>query len=222
MSPLCLQRLTRWDVLLAGALRLAPAMLLCGVSALAIAGCGRTLQPRTNSNFDTKDWNVGAVVDASQAFPIAFWADACAAPQEVELAGDTLRVDQWLPHLARRLNEAVVTTGLYDTRFAAIGAEVQKPTLDAGRITYACVPKSREKFEREAVRVARIEYVGGKTERIVSDLGASIRIAVVFGSMRRQYEARATGLNWHEQVLSELGRQVLSDPEFWAGVKKAP
>ncbi len=222
MSAMCLRQSIGSGASRAVGSRPMAALWVCALTTLALAGCGRTLQPRTNTNIDTANWKSGAVVDASQAFPIAFWADACASPKEVELGGDTVRIDQWLPYLARRMNESVVSHGLYDVRFAAIGAAVQKTTLDAGRLTYACVPGAKQKFEREAVRVARIEYVTGRTERIVSDQGVSVRIAVIVGPARLEYEARAPGRNWYEQVFGDLGRQVLSDPAFWAAVKTGP
>lgn len=222
MSGKCLRRHSRAIARVDGSGRRWATLSLVALVASLAGGCGRTLQPRTSTQIDTANWKSGAVVDASQAYPVAFWADACASPKEVELAGDNVRLDQWLPHLARTMNESVVSTGLYDTRFAAIGAAVQKPTLDAGRITYACVEGAAQKFAREAVRVVRIEYVTGRAERIVSDLGVSLRIAVVFGASRLEYEARAVGRNWPDTVFGELGRQVLSDPTFWAAAKTAP
>lgn len=197
---------------------LAPLVAL-GVAALVVTGCGRTLQPRTSSKLDRAGWKSGAIVDASDAYPIAFWADPCQPPQEHDVAGDTLVTQQWLCHFARALNETLAQRGLYDGRFASAGRQVLGGKLEAGLHRYPCEPDAVDQLQKEAVRLAKIQFVSAERVRDVADNATVVRIEVVVGTIKLQYAARSLISGWDVEIFSRLGAMILSDVRFWAAVK---
>ncbi len=202
----------RWRVMAALAFAVALAM-----------GCGRTLQPRTSSAVDVKTWGQGAIVDASRAYPVAFWADPCVNPPAVEVGGDSLLVSHWLPYLAKRMNDVAVATGVFDQRLSSseAGKSVLSNEISNGYYVYRCIPESTAKVGREAVRIVRLVLESATPTRIAADSGVLVRIGVIVGAKRFSYQSQAAGVHWDVEIFQELGRLVMSDPAFWAAAEHA-
>ncbi len=191
--------------------------------AAVAGGCGRTLQPRTSSSIEVKTWGEGAMIDASRAFPVAFWADPCVAPPAVDVGGDSLLVSHWLPYLAKRMNDVAASGGLYDQRLSSseAGKSVLKSEISNGYYVYRCLPESTARVGREAVRIVKLELESATPTRIGADAGVVVRLAVIAGASRLSYQAQAAGIHWDIEVFQELGRKVMSDPAFWAAVERS-
>lgn len=194
-------------------------ILAVAVAALLLAGCGRTLQPRTSTKLDRENWLTGAVNDASDAYPVAFWADPCRPPKTHDVAGDTLHTAQWLCHFARGLNETIARRGLYDARFASAGKDVLGGKLESGIFQYPCEPDAVDRLQKESVRLAQIQFVEGSRVRDRAETATRVRIAVLVGGVRLEYETRSLNATWDVDVFSRLGAMILADPKFWAAVK---
>ena len=191
------------------------------VATLVATGCGRTMQPRTSRQLDPSTWLQGAVLDASDAYPIAFWADPCRPPAEHEVGSDTIRTQTWLCHFARQLNATVAKRGLYDARFASAGKDVLGGRIEAGLHEYPCEPDAVDRLKREAVRLARIELVKAETTTLRETTAVRFRIAVIVGTQRLEYETNSSVVSWDVDVFQRLGTMILSDTRFWAAVKMA-
>ncbi len=191
------------------------------VATLVASGCGRTMQPRTSRQLDTSTWLQGAVLDASDAYPIAFWADPCRPPAEHDVGSDTLRTQTWLCHFARQLNATIATRGLYDGRFASAGKDVLGGRVEAGLHEYPCEPDAVDRLKREAVRLARIELVKAENATLRETSAVRLRIAVIVGTQRLEYETNSTVATWDIDLFQRLGTMILSDPRFWQAVKSS-
>jgi hypothetical protein len=186
--------------------------------ALTISGCGRALTPRTSAPLDTTEWNQGALIDASRAYPVAFWADACKEPEGRVVASDNLLTGQWLAHFSRALNEAVARAGLYDTRFGEIHSSVLGGELVAGEFVYKCNPDSVALVRRSATRIVQITLKSADRVVVVSDRAVVVVVEVHVGKQTLQYQAHSIRSGWDAEVFSQLGRSILGDPGFWQAV----
>jgi hypothetical protein len=175
--------------------------------ALTISGCGRALTPRTS-----------APLDASRAYPVAFWADACKEPEGRVVASDNLLTGQWLAHFSRALNEAVARAGLYDTRFGEIHSSVLGGELVAGEFVYKCNPDSVALVRRSATRIVQITLKSADRVVVVSDRAVVVVVEVHVGKQTLQYQAHSIRSGWDAEVFSQLGRSILGDPGFWQAV----
>jgi hypothetical protein len=191
-----------------------------GLAALiSLAGCGQTLQPRTSAPLDTSRWQGGAMTDASRGFPIAFYADPCAKPAEVEVGGDKLAAAAWLCHLARAMNEELARASLYDVRFAGLGKDLIGAQVEAGRYVYRCAPGAAAKVEREVVRAVELRLLSADRVEVAGAKAARLRVEVRVGRARLTYEAHSSQGTWDVAVFTELGRKILGDASFWEAVK---
>ena len=208
--------------------RLSLMLLLAAVLSLTV-GCATTLRPRTSAELPYKEYKkLGAVTDASRAFPIAFYADPTQDPVELDVpyvlpAGHVLAA-QWMTHLAARMNQALHEVGLYDRRFAAFAHQVFHNDLASGDYIYNFKGDGAVKRDIE-VSGARLVKLRLKSMKPVTSGSMQIVRLVVelkMGNLQRMYQAESNAADWDRACFDGIARKILGDPKFWKGVSQTP
>ena len=204
---------------------LVAAMLL----SMSFAGCASTLRPRTSAELQYKDYkSLGAVHDASRAYPIAFYADPTQDPQVVQVpfglpAGKVLAA-QWITHLAAKMNQALHEVGLYDRRFASFAHRVFHNNLSSGDYIYdfkgdAQVDKD---IKLSGARIVKLRLKSMTVATAGSEQTVRLVVEATVGGLPRLYQANSNGANWDQQCFDRVARKILGDPGFWKVVAQAP
>lgn len=199
------------------------------LAAVVAAGCTQTLQPRTSAELPYKGYKkLGAVADASRAYPLAFYADPTLAPTELEvgfgLAGAKVLAAQWLTHLAAKMNQALHEVGLYDRRFAGFAHQVFRNQLSSGDYVYLFKDDGSIKrdIEVSGARLAKLRIKSMTTVTVGSERMVRLTVEVTIGGLPRMYQADGARGNWDQQCFDGIARKILSDPGFWRVVAQSP
>ncbi len=208
-------------------IRLCTAALLVGVVAAGVQACAVTAIPKVDDTVPAEAFtDHGAVIDASRAYPIAFYADPSAEPAFAEAATgmQTLRIPgpQWLAHLALKLNESVARVGLYDLRFSLHARDVFATEAEAGRVryTYRAQKDDPARFHPARVAVLTIQSIEGKSVSDGVELTLSVQVDMV--GFTHVYVHREVVGTSPRDVFIGLGKKLVSDPAFWRAVAAAP
>ena len=194
------------------------------VLALLCSGCGATLSPRTSATLAWTEWaESGAMVDASRAHPVAFWANPSRSPTVVDVGGAEFAAGQWLTHLALRMNQAIRSKTLFDSRFAAVGPKLFAWELAAGRYTYTyhdTAAKTAALVARSRARAVELRLISAKRLQLGADTGVRLLVAATGGGRTRNYTAETTQSHaWDVTCMDQIARKILGDPNFWAAAK---
>lgn len=209
--------------------RVVSTLLIGGLCVSSVSGCASTLRPRTSAELQYKEYKkLGAVIDASRAYPLAFYAAPSEAPKVVEvklgLSGAHVQTAQWLTHLAARMNQALHEVGLYDRRFAQFAHRVFHNTLSSGDYVYdfdapGAVVKD---IELSGARLAKLKLTSLKVVKVGADEAVRATVEVLIGGLPRMYQAEGSGSNWDQRCFDGLARKILSDSGFWKSVSRTP
>jgi len=205
------------------------AILLAFVAAatLLASGCASTMQPRTSAELPYKKYKaLGAVVDASRAYPIAFYAEHNQKPVEVIVEygfpKGRLLAGQWTAHLAARMNQALHEVGLFDRRFSAFAHRVFHNRLSAGNYVYDHKDFNAMKrdIELSRSRLAKLRLVSAKPATTGSMRVARVTVEVTMGGLQRMYQADSGRADWDAHCFDQIARKILGDPGFWKVVQQ--
>jgi len=204
---------------------------LCALVAVVglSSGCATTLQPRTSAELQYKSYKkLGAVIDASRAFPIAFYANAQQQPLTLEvpfgMPSATLAAAQWTTHLAKMMNQALHEVGLYDRRFAAFAHQVFHNNLASGDYVYDFknADKLMPDIRVSGTRLVKLKLLSAKPVREGADEVVQVTVEATIAGLQRLYQATAQGSNWDRKVFDAIAKKILSDPGFWKVVVTVP
>ena len=195
---------------------------------LASMGCASTMQPRTSAELQYKDYKkLGAVVDASRAYPLAFYAEHSQKPAVVAvdfgLGGAQLQAGQWLAHLAARMNQALLEVGLFDARFRAFSQQVFHNAVHAGDYVYDFKDFNglKRDIELSGARLVKIRLVSAVPATVGAVRVARVTVELMLGGLARMYRADSAKADWDADCFAQIGRQILADPGFWKVIRTA-
>ena len=197
------------------------------VAALSLAACSTTLAPQVGRLIPIdKMLNQGAMLDASRAYRVAFYADPTAQPETVEvnagLGGTKVLLAQWGMELARLLNVTVGKVSRYDERFIEFATEVFSHDIENGDVFFKYKPpQGGPKFGRARVvqlRLTEISTSSGQ-DGITGHGVAEVSLA----GWVHLYACEAVGqADWMQKTMACLGERIVGDPSFWKAVEAAP
>ena len=195
-----------------------------GLTVVVIAACSTPAQPRTSHPVPFREFKeIGAVVDASRGFPVAFFAVPGRAPEIVDVDGQQLYAADWTVHIAKRMNQALALVGLYDMRFMQSGQLIFRDELSTGRYSY---PYRSKDMAREMslmpARLAELRFVSAKPVAVGGEAGVQLVLEVSLFSRKHLYSFEAIGGHWDVECFVGIARKVLSDAKFWRAVKTSP
>ncbi len=196
------------------------------VAALAAQACGAASQPRYGTPIAQERFReLGAVTDASRAFPVAFLATPGDKPQTVDvdagLGGTKVATAQWMTELARTMNTAMAKIGLFDDRFQPIAQELFRYEVDAGDIIYGW--KQPAGFTTGTARVARLQLRDLKAHSDSDGVTALIHVQVDMTGFTKVYQCEKTATSlWDREVFTCVGEKILGDPKFWQAATFVP
>jgi hypothetical protein len=195
----------------------------------SLSGCAGTLQPRTSAELPYKDYKkLGAVIDASRAYPMAFYADPTQKPLEIEVAyglpASKVLASQWLTHLAARMNQALHEVGLYDRRFAAFAHRVFENRLSSGYHIYTFEGDERliQDVELSGARLVKLRVKSFVSATAGSEQVARLTVEVTSAGLQRLYQADSNGAKWDRACFDGIARKILSDSAFWKVISQSP
>ncbi len=197
------------------------------LTALLSSGCASTLAPQVGRTIPiAKMLNQGAMLDASRAYRVAFYADPTQQPDFVEvsagLGGTKVLTSQWSTELARILNVVVGKVSRYDERFMDFAAEVFSHDIDNGDINFKYRPPAGgPKFGKARVVTIRLTEV--KTSSGNEGIVGHAMIEVALAGWIHMYACEAAGQSdWMARTMACLGEHIVGDPSFWKAVEAAP
>lgn len=194
---------------------------LLGLFVVGLSACATPAQPRTSHPVPFEQFvEIGAVIDASRAFPVAFYADPAAKPRIVDVEGQDLHASDWLTHLAKRMNQALAKVSLYDARFMPIAQTIFREELHAGRYTYPYEHAAQDlQKTRVPARIAALRFVSANRVRVAADSGVKVVVELRLADLTRLYSFESTGSNWDLDCFTGIARKILGDVRFWEAVK---
>ena len=201
--------------------------LVVWLGAVIAQGCAMTVMPKVDDVVPSELFtDHGAVVDASRAYPVAFYANPAAQPEFFEAATgmQTMRIPgpQWLAHLALKLNEGIARVGLYDLRFSANARDVFATEAAAGylRYTYQAQKDDPQRFAPARVAVLSTQSIESKS--VSEGVELTLSVQVELAGFARTYVHREVVGTSPRGAFVGLGTKIVSDPEFWRAVAAAP
>jgi hypothetical protein len=194
--------------------------------AVSLSACGTASQPRYGTPMDQKRFqDLGAVTDASRAFPVAFMATPRDQPEFVEvdagLGGTKVATAQWLTELARVMNTSMAKIGLFDDRFQPIAQELFRYEVESGDMVYGW--KQPEGFTTGSARLARLHLRDLKAHSDSDGVTALIHVQVDMTGFTKIYECEKTSASlWDREVFACVGEKILGDPKLWQAATFVP
>ncbi len=192
---------------------------------LGASGCATAAAPQVRSPLDVTAFaERPAMIDASRAWPIAFFAEP-ETPTLVQVPLGVRSADlylaDWLQNLAHQLNGALAQRGLYDGRAATVTARVVEHAVVDGRDAYFV---QSPKQVRRDVWLAAVRAVWLKVEKAaVIDEGGDRQfeiILLVSGlGLDRRYRVRVRDSDFDRSAFQSLGEAIVGDGSFWASIE---
>lgn len=205
------------------------AVLALALGVAVTVGCASTLQPRTSAELPYKDYKkIGAVMDASRAYPVAFYAEPTQKPVQMRvefgLPAANVMAAQWLTHTAARMNQALHEVGLYDRRFASFAHQVFHNRLSAGTYVYDFKGDGTVKryVEVSGARLVKMKVVSFKPVKSGAQEMVRLTVEITIGGLPRLYQADSAGARWDRGCFDAIARKILGDPAFWKVVSQSP
>ncbi len=197
-----------------------------GLLLLGLGACSSSLQPRTDQPIPFEKYrDLGAVVDASRGFPVAFMALTTDKPQQVEvsmgLGSVTVQTAQWMVDLARSMNMAMAKVALYDDRFTPTSQQIFHNELDSGDLVYDFKPAAD--WKPAAARVARLALRSLEAHSQSDGVLFQIQVQVDLPGFTHIYTCERTApSNWDRDAFSCAGEKILGDPLLWKAATFVP
>jgi hypothetical protein len=195
------------------------------LATLLCVACGGTSVPRVADPVPVQALlDVGAMADASRAFPVAFYANPGEAPEIRDLASGAIQGSQWLTELARNMNVALAKAGLFDERFTPLSQQVFNYEVESGDVIY----KWREPAGGPQFLGVRVAKLSLKEFKAAAGLGeavtaqATVEVTIPSSGFAKFYACEKTSAKWDREVFTCIGERILGDPGFWKGVEAAP
>ena len=189
---------------------------------LSVMGCTSTLRPRTSVPLPYKSYKrIAAVMDASRAYPVAFFALPNQAPVtktlDYGLGGTKVMTGQWLAHLAFNMDQALHEVGLFDQRFRPFAQRMYRHDTSAGDLSYPFKPDANfsQDMLMSGARLAKLSIHSLKPVTMGAERVVQMTIEVSLGGLQRMYQATCSGAEWDAVCFHRIARKLLGDPNFW-------
>jgi len=193
---------------------------IVALAALACPACGSLLAPQVARTIPIdRMQQQGAMLDASRAYRLAFYANPGQSPEVVEVSagigGTRVALSQWTTELARTLNIVVGRVQRFDERFQELSVEIFNHDIEQGDVIYRWRPPVEgPKFGK--ARVATLKMIELKTTSGADGITGHGTIEVVLGTWVHLYACEAVGQqDWMQRTMACLGEKILGDPSFW-------
>lgn len=201
--------------------------LLCALLARVASGCASLAGPRVDRPLDRAALaSTPAFVDASRAWPIAFFAAPETAQETMVDVGGArrpLRTADWLHQLALELNTTLQGRGLFDERTRVVQARAMQRMVSEGYQRHGIPDQTR--FDRDirlsAARVAWLSLESVESVRDGNRMVVRITLHAHGGGVDRRYRVSRGGEDFDHGAFQELGQTLLGDGAFWGGVAHA-